>query len=41
MRSLRQATAMMTLEHVPLLMFVGTFVVFGLLSPRFLEYQSL
>jgi ribose/xylose/arabinose/galactoside ABC-type transport system permease subunit len=41
MRSLRQETAMLMLRNVPIFMFAGTFVVFGLLSPRFLEYQSL
>lgn len=41
MGSLRQGTTMIVLRNVPMLMFIGTFVVFGLLSPRFLEYQSL
>ncbi|MBM4026190.1 MAG: ABC transporter permease [Planctomycetes bacterium] len=41
MRPLRQGTLTIVLQNVPILMFVGTFVVFGLLSPRFLEYQSL
>ncbi len=41
MGSLRQGTTMIVLRNVPILMFIGTFAVFGLLSPRFLEYQSL
>ena len=41
MRSLRHGTLTLALQNVPLVMFVATFVVFGLLSPRFLEYQSL
>jgi len=41
MRSLKQGTLTMALQNVPIIMFVGTFMVFGLLSPRFLEYQSL
>jgi len=41
MGTLRQGTLTTVLRNVPILMFVGTFVVFGLLSPRFLGYQSL
>jgi len=29
------------LRHMPILLFIGVFVLFGLLSPRFFEYQSL
>ncbi len=41
MGSWRQGTLTAVLRNVPIVMFVGTFVVFGLLAPRFLEYQSL
>ncbi|MDI9430720.1 MAG: ABC transporter permease [Planctomycetota bacterium] len=41
MGSLRQGTLTAVLRNVPILMFAGTFVVFGLLAPRFLQYQSL
>lgn len=41
MGSLRQSTLTIALRNVPIFMFLGTFLIFGLLSPRFLEVQSL
>ena len=41
MYSLKQPILTAALRNVPILLFIGTFVVFGMLSPRFLEVQSL
>ncbi len=41
MKWTRDHITTLALKHMPLLLFIGVFLGFGLLSPRFFEYQSL
>ena len=40
MTTSRRPVSVLLLEQIPLVLFCAVFVVFGLLAPRFLEYQS-
>lgn len=40
MQRLRGGLSRLALEHTPVLLFIGVFLLFGLLAPRFLEYGS-